>query len=178
MRVLLLVMVALLNGCATYDTEKMAERMWNRYTAGESTFDGSRYIDIDNMHCGPSIRLALHQNTRQAESGLVLVKVGVAYIANIDNGEILELKIDGKHKKYKTNSSTTQHDTLYFDYGVTDRFSYKTILMSEADVKAAAEAKSLLARVHLLNNTYADGDCVEYENYAAQRGFRMFAQHL
>lgn len=153
-------LISMLGGCVSLpDTKTMLHNMYNVPSSGTSQFDGTKYIRLSNMVCSNSVVLELYQDTQKSKKGLVLLKAGSNSITNIGNGESLLFKIDGETYSFKSNSTVTEYDKLYFDYGVTVPFSHKSYIVPEEFVRKAASSNLLLTKMHLLNNTSIEGKC-------------------
>lgn len=170
-RILLItLLIAFLQGCVSpYDAESMVQAMYNTVDAGESQFDGTKYIRVSHMMCQDSVALELYQDSSQAEKGVVLVNAGTISISNIDDGESLFLRVGDQRFSFSSFDLTTDYDRLQFAYGATIPFSNKSYIVDESLIRSIASSDFVVARIRKLNNTYVEGICTplsmkEYES--------------
>ena len=106
--------------------------------------------------------------------GEVLIKAGSKEIANIGKNTAFQLKIDDQIYSFKTEDIVTRHDDVNYGHGVVGNHSNKSFWVSENIIRKASQATTLLARIHFLDNTFADAKCSElsFEEYKEQ------TQHL
>ena len=176
-KISILIISALSAGCVSVqDTETMLAKMYNVPSSGKSQFDDTKHIRMSNMVCSNRIILEMYQDTKKASSDLVLVKAGAKEITNIGNKESLHIKVDDEIRSFSSASVMTEHDKIYYDYGVTVQFSNKSYLIPEEFVKRMASANQLMVKMNLLNNTYIEGKCspVTLEEYQEQNNHLGF----
>jgi hypothetical protein len=143
LRIALVFSLLIVSGCMSMPSpETRLSSMYNVASAGSSQFDGTKYIRVTNMNCSNSIIFELYQDTVKFKQGIVLIKAGSNSITNIDGGKSLLLKIDGKTYSFEPVSPVTEHETIYFGYGASIPFSYKTYIMPDVIVKEAALSKN------------------------------------
>lgn len=152
-------LVAALSGCVAMPSMEMTiQGMYNTPSSGLSQFDGTKHIRVSNIFCG-SVVFELYQDTPKSAKNIVLLKAGSNSITNIGEGESLLIKVDGKIHSFKSNDIITEHISTPLGYGISRDFSYKTYIVPEDFIRTAATSKSLLTKMHLLNNTYIEGRC-------------------
>ena len=147
--------------CVSYDLDSMMDKMYNVPETKVSGFDGESHIRMSNMSCQSTLFLELYQDRKKKEAGMVLLSAGTQSITNIGGDNSLQLRVDSEKFSFSPTSSITDHETIYFDHGVTAPRSSKSYLVPETLIKNIAGSKEFFARLHLLNNEYVDGDCGE-----------------
>jgi len=93
---LVLLLLIPIYGCVSYpDRNEIVKNMFNVPSSGSSQFDGTKYIRMSKMLCGPVI-FELYQDTQKSKKGIVLLQAGSNSITNVGKGKSLLIKVDGK----------------------------------------------------------------------------------
>lgn len=160
MKYLALIFVLLISACTSVDS--LTKNMFNVPSSSESKFDGTKHIRVSAIVCG-EIMFELYQDTKQADKGSVLLSTGPYNdIENIANGESLEIKLDGELLKFESQNKVTDHGDMLLGAGGSVRFSHKTYVAPNMFIAKAAQSQEFYVRLHLLNNSYIEGQCSEY----------------
>jgi hypothetical protein len=168
-KALIFLLCICISGCVSIpDTKTIIQNMYNIPTSGVSKFDGTQHVRMSNMFCADTIILEMYQDTNKASKDLVLVKAGVSSINNIGGARSLLFKVDGDIKYFSPISELTEHSNIYFGNGISKSYSFKTYLIPEVYIRKMATAKELMSKIHLLNNTYVEGDCsiTDFDTYS------------
>jgi hypothetical protein len=161
-RLNLIIPIVLITGCVSlHKTAKDMDAFYNVDTYGTSEFDGTKHIRMTHIRC-EGITFRLYQDTSKAKRGVVLLKAGVLHTSNIADGESLQIKSDGKVYPLQTNDVITKFtsDTLGSGMATVELpISLKTYIVPQSTIEAIAKSNAFIARVHLLDKSYVEGNC-------------------
>lgn len=163
----ILFLIAILAGCHSHrhaSSLSSYEKHHNVVSSVTSQVDGTKYIVARNIFCD-NIRFELYQDIEKRGKGVVLLKAGKTSsspfpFTKIGEGDSLLMKLDGQTYSFKSNNdAVTEHETFQLYGNMTHDSYYKTYVVPESFVKAAASSKVLLAKLYGLDNFFIEGKC-------------------
>lgn len=164
---LIMSIVTSLTGCHSHrhaSTLSSYEKHHNVVSSATSQVDGKKYIMVRNVFCD-NIRFELYQDIGNKRTASVLLKAGKTSsspfpFTKLGDGESLLVKLDDQIYSFKSNNdAVTEHETFKL-YGTTTHDSYyKTYVVPESFVKAAASSNVFLAKLYGPDNFFIEGKC-------------------